>query len=69
MTEQEFTKLKKLVETANRKELNEAHLELILAYEELSQKVDQLMKDKTSLNTAYLSRCRSVNGITLPPGM
>lgn len=37
--------------------------------QELQQKVEALKEQASRHNTDYLSRCRSVGGVTLPPGV
>ncbi|QEG12121.1 hypothetical protein OMEGA_53 [Klebsiella phage vB_KaeM_KaOmega] len=43
--------------------------EMLKFIEYQAKENDELRDQATRANTAYLSRCRSVGGVTLPPGV
>lgn len=68
--DQKYTrKIKKELKTKSQKELIEmvVHMDGLLI--NASQIIDALRGESEKRNTQYLSRCRSVGGVTLPPGV
>ncbi|QQG33357.1 hypothetical protein [Pectobacterium phage PcCB7V] len=53
----------------NKKLLINTLWEYLLVMESQAQEIARLQKQATQSNSAYLSHCRSVGGVTLPPGM
>lgn len=62
-------KIKRELKTRSQKELIDTivHLDSLLI--NASQIIEALRGDSAERNAQYLSRCRSVGGITLPPGV
>lgn len=57
------------IDKMDKKELREFAKSVLLNLADLLEKHDQLQKQYGRQSQDYLSRCRSVGGVTLPPGM
>lgn len=53
----------------SKKDLRELATHQLLTNMALQEKVKELKKQCSRSNSEYLSRCRSVGGVTLPPGV
>ena len=56
------------IDTMNKKELKEFAKSVLLNLAELQDKYIALQRQHSAQSAEYLSRCRSVGGVTLPPG-
>lgn len=67
--EKYIRKIKKELKTKSQKELIEmvVHMDGLLI--NASRIIDAMRGESEKRNAQYLSRCRSVGGVTLPPGV
>lgn len=57
------------IDNMDKKELKAFAKSVLLNLADLMEKHEELQKQYNRTSNDYLSRCRSVGGVTLPPGM
>lgn len=57
------------LKTMDRKALKEHNMRLMMALLSLEQENESLKQQVSRSNARYMGNCRSVGGVTLPPGV
>lgn len=69
MTIEEFKEYKKYLRSMSQQDLLEHTERLMMAMYSLEEENESLRRQCSRMTSHYLSGCRSVGGVTLPPGV
>lgn len=69
LTLEDIQQFQKHWKTKKKDELVKQMTEFLLVIVDQEKEIEGLKEQQSRRNTDYLSRCRSVGGVTLPPGV